>query len=109
MKFVRNAAGEMTQVDGGNWLLDKVNGFADWVVDKEIEIILKPLVGGIGKVALATWDWFVANLPDIMGYGSIAAGALIILSSMLGNGGIVKTVGWYFGALIIAICILGGV
>ncbi|MBU8908466.1 M23 family metallopeptidase [Desertibacillus haloalkaliphilus] len=91
-----------------NFFLEKFNQFSDWVIGKETELVLKPFANFIQEVTTDIWMWFVANLPDIMGYGTIAAGVLMIFSSMVGKGGMIKTLAWWFGALILAICILGG-
>lgn len=93
----------------GNYLLDKYNEFADWTVDKELEWLFKPVIKGLEKGLVHFGEWFVTNLPDIMGYTTIGVGAIIILSSMVGKAGMIKTLGWYFAAMILAICILGGV
>lgn len=90
-------------------LMDKYNGFADWAVDKELEWLFKPVVKGLEKGLIHFGEWLVMNLPDIMGYTTIGAGVFIILSSMVGKSGMMKTLGWYFAAMILAICILGGV
>ena len=58
---------------------------------------------------LDMWSWFILNLPDIIGYLTIGAGIGIILSAMIGRGGLMKVLGWYAGIVILAICILGGV
>ncbi|QFR56259.1 hypothetical protein PPK15_gp46 [Bacillus phage 000TH010] len=55
------------------------------------------------------WHWFLMNLPDIMGYSAILAGICIILGSMIGRGGMFKPLAYFAGALILALCILGGV
>jgi Peptidase family M23 len=60
------------------------------------------------NLTVDAWNWFVVNLPDIMGYGAIAAGVFVILGSMAGKGGMIKPLGIYVGALILALCILGG-
>lgn len=57
---------------------------------------------------LDMWNWFILNLPDIVGYMTMAAGAGIILSAMIGRGGMMKVLGWYAGIVILVICILGG-
>lgn len=93
----------------GNWFLDNVNNFADWAVGKQVELILNPIGALFKDIGVSLWNWFILNLPDIMGYATVGAGALIILSAMTGKGGIVRTTAWYFGLLIIAISILGGV
>jgi murein DD-endopeptidase MepM/ murein hydrolase activator NlpD len=97
------------ETSGDSWFLDKYNDFSDWFVGKEVEFILKPLGNLFKDIGTGLWSWFIANLPDIMGYGTILAGAIIILSAMAGKGGIIKPLAWYAGAMIIAVCILGSV
>lgn len=92
----------------GNWFMDKWNGAGDWVVKQETEFILKPLGAFFKEAAIELWNWFILNLPEIMGYSAIAAGIFIILSAMMGRN-ILKPLGWFSGALITALCILGGV
>jgi len=46
---------------------------------------------------------FLHNLPDIMGYGTILAGALVILGAMIGKGKMMKVLSIYGGSLIVAI------
>jgi hypothetical protein len=95
--------------DKPGWLMEKYNAFADWVIGKEIEFIGALAKNGLKEVIMDVWKWFVHNLPDIIGYTTVGAGVVIILSSMVGKGGMLKTIGWYFGAFILASCILGGV
>ncbi len=90
----------------GGWLLDKYNGISENVVEAETEFILKPIGALMKHISVEVWEWFVINLPDIMGYTTIAAGAFVILSSMVGRGNMMKTLGWYVGALILSLCIL---
>lgn len=92
-----------------SWAMGKLNEFSDWFVGKETEYLLKPLVKLFHDIGAATWHWFIVNLPDIMGYGAVLAGVCIIIGSMLGKGGMLKPLAIYAVALIIAICILGGV
>jgi hypothetical protein len=92
-----------------NWFLENYNAFADKVIGSQYQFILKPLGHFCRDVSIDVWNWFVLNLPDIIGYTTIGAGVVIILSSMVGKGGMLKTIGWYFGAFILATCILGGV
>jgi murein DD-endopeptidase MepM/ murein hydrolase activator NlpD len=103
---ISNMSGE---VEKTNWFLDQYNNFADWFVGKEVELVLKPLGNLFKDIGIGLWNWFIANLPDIMGYGTILAGAIIILSAMAGRGGIIRPLAWYAGAMIIAVCILGSV
>jgi hypothetical protein len=120
MKFIMNASGELTEVnDAGEFyiggkpepgsFMDKMNHFSDWVVSKEIELFIKPFVEFMQGLATTFWHWFIKVLPDLMGYGAIIAGICIILSAMIGRGGLLKPLAVYFAALVIAICILTSV
>jgi hypothetical protein len=95
--------------DKPGWLMEKYNAFSDKVIGSQYEFILKPIGHFFRDVSTDVWNWFVINLPDIIGYTTVGAGVIIILSSMVGRGGMLKTLGWYFGAFILAACILGGV
>lgn len=90
-----------------NWLVDKWNQAGDWVVDRELELILKPIGAFLKELTIQTWHWFILNLPDIIGYTAIGSGVMIILSAMMGRG-ILKPLGWFMSAFILAACILGG-
>jgi hypothetical protein len=94
--------------DQPNWLVEKWNQLGDFVIGKEKEFIGHPIQEFCYNVANNCWHWFIANLPDIIGYTAIGAGILIILSAMTGQG-ILKPLGWFFGAFVVAACILGGV
>lgn len=59
----------------------------------------------IKDIAFSAFNWFVGVLPDIVGYSALAAGALVILSSLVGNG-IMKPLGAFAGISIIAVSIL---
>jgi hypothetical protein len=107
MKFILGAAG-LEPAKEANGIMEKFNNFSDYVVGKEVELILAPIGGFLKECAIAAWQWFLINLPDILGYTTIGAGILIILSAMAGKG-VVKPLAWYFGAFIIAACILGSV
>jgi hypothetical protein len=89
-------------------LMDHFNQFSDWAIGKQVELIFKPLGLFLQQAAINAWHWFIVNLPDIIGYGTIATGVIIILSAMAGKG-IIKPLGWYAGALILAVCILGSI
>jgi len=91
-----------------NWLMDKWNQLGDYVIGKEQDMIGHPIQQFLHDTLLNCWHWFITNLPDILGYTTIGAGILIILSAMAGKG-IVKPLAWYFAAFILAACILGSV
>ena len=108
MKFILGESG-MTEAKDVNWIMDRYNDFSEWVVNKETEPVLKPVGEFFHGLGAALWQWFIENLPDMIGYGAVAAGILIIIGSMTGKGGMMKPLAYFSGALIIAICILGGV
>jgi hypothetical protein len=91
-----------------NWLVQKWNELGDFVIGKEKEFVGHPIQEFCYNVANDCWHWFIENLPDIIGYTAIGGGIIIILSAMTGHG-ILKPLGWVFGAFVVAVCILGGV
>lgn len=116
MKFINNGKGmELASniyIGGepadGSWL-DYINNGSEWLVDKQIELMLKPLGLLIQGLASSIWHWFIANLPDIMGYTTMVAAIFIVLSSMVGKGGFMKPLAWYSAALILSFVLLGTV
>lgn len=105
-----NLGPDVAAMSGGshNWLLDKYNHFADHVIEKENYMLLQPFLGMLKELCRELWTWFLANLPDLMGYGTILAGAIIIIGAMIGKGGLLKSLAIYAGGLILSICILLG-
>ena len=85
-----------------------IERFADWFVGKEVDFILKPLGAFLKACAVGAGKWFLSVLPDVMGYGAIVAGGVVILYAMAGAG-YVKPLAVYAGLLIVAVCVLGGV
>ncbi|ADY24854.1 hypothetical protein P4U05_20540 [Bacillus paranthracis] len=117
MKFILDG-GKMVLANAGGYIgekakegsfMDTLNHFSDSIVHTEIEFILKPIGHFFKECGVLLWDGFVINLPDLMGYATLAAGAFIIISSMLGKGSMMKTISWYTTLLILALTILGGV
>lgn len=117
MKFILDG-GQMILANAGGYIgekakegsfMDIINDFSDSIVQTEVELILKPIGYFFKECGALLWDWFIVSLPDLMGYTTIAAGAFIIISSMLGKGSLMKTVSWYAALLILALTILGGV
>ncbi|MGO4890262.1 M23 family metallopeptidase [Anaerobacillus sp. MEB173] len=104
-----NAITGNIEAEKSNFFLEKFNAFSDWVVGKEVEFVFKPLGDFLKQVSIDTWNWIIVNLPDIMGYTTMAAGAFVILFSMIGKGGMMKPLGIYAGLLILALAILTGV
>lgn len=115
MKYVFDGKGMVAAAAGyigekakeGTWL-DSLNKFSDSIVGKEMEVVFKPTGQFLVECLSSLGHWFLVNLPDIMGYVTIASGVLIILSGMLGKANVTKTMSWYAGAFIVAICVLGG-
>lgn len=105
-----NYAAAVAGASGDNsWMMDKFNTFSDWFVGKEVEMIGIPIKNFLNESLSNIWHWFIFNLPDMMGYFTIGAGILIIISALIGNGSLLKTLGWYIGIMITALCILGGI
>jgi hypothetical protein len=92
----------------GNWFVDKWNQLGDFVIGKERDFIGHPIQEFCYNLANGFWHWFIMNLPDIIGYICVGGGILVILSALTGKG-ILKPIGWVFGAFVVAACILGGV
>lgn len=97
----------MTNVrEGWLWQFDR------WVIEKEKEIIgdvsdsfLRNLGNGIKNIGIDIWNWFVPTIPDLIGYGAVATGVLVIISTMAGRG-VVKPIGLFGGITVLAICVL---
>lgn len=88
--------------------MEHLNNFSDSIVSKEMEVIFKPVGMFLTECLSNLGHWLLFNLPDIMGYVTVASGVLIILTGMLGKANVTKTMSWYFGAFIVAVCVLGG-
>lgn len=117
MKFVSGPLGNWVEVrtdppaeDASWWqsIWNSLNDGTDYLLEKEVELLLKPLGLFLQKCAVMLWHWFLTNLPDIMGYGAILTGVCIILGSMIGKGGMMKPIAIYSGFFIIALLLLGG-
>lgn len=80
--------------------------FSEWAQKQGDKFVLEPIGNTIKNIGSASWNWFVDSLPDIVGYCTLVAGGTIILSSMVGSGGIMKPIAVYAGLVIIAISIL---
>ena len=91
-----------------HWL-NKANDFVNEKLEEADRGIGQEVWGSV-KTTLAdwgivVWDWFVAVLPDIVGYSALGCGALMALSALAGRG-IVKPAG-LFGAIgIVSVSIL---
>lgn len=95
-----------------------MNGFWDWfnegVADFERKHIIEPgneffkenIRTFLAETGRTVWDWFLQTIPDLVGYGTIAAGALVMLGSMVGRGGLLKPLGYLAGGVVLAVCIL---
>lgn len=99
---VANSSGD------SSWMMDKFNNFSDWFIGKEMDVIGVPVKNFLNESLSNIWHWFIFNLPDMMGYFTIGTGIMIIISALIGNGSLLKTLGWYVGIMITALCILGG-
>ncbi|UGB31726.1 M23 family metallopeptidase [Metabacillus sp. B2-18] len=65
--------------DQSNWFLDSVNSFSDYIINKEVEFIFKPIGIGIKNMAIDLFWYIQTNIPEIMGSITLLAAALIIL------------------------------
>ena len=91
---------------------DLILRYDRWVIEKEKEMIgkasesfLRNLGNGIKNIGLDIWDWFVTVIPDLIGYGAVATGVFVIISTMAGRG-VVKPMGLFGGITVLAICVL---
>lgn len=96
-------------IHSNGWLMDKINHFSNKVIGAENELLVGPAIKMFKDLGAAFWGWFVLHLPDIVGYGAIAAGIGMVLGSMVGKGGMMKPFALFVGLFILAACILGGV
>lgn len=92
--------------EGWLWQYDR------WFIEKEKEFIGKATEGflanlgqGIKNIGMDIWNWFVPTIPDLIGYGAVATGVLVIFNSMASRG-VVKPMGWFAGVSVLAVCIL---
>lgn len=111
MKFLLTANGMKEVSDPSFFEIahEKFQDFSELIVGKEMEVIVRPFLSFIEDCFVNLGHWFIANLPDIMGYSTILCGICVILCSFSKNTTIVKPLGIWGIANIIAICILGGV
>lgn len=68
-----------------NTLLDKYNQFADWVVGKEIEVILKPtatFLKGVATDVVTTLNFYSA---EIITLGLVICGVGMMVGSIFGK------------------------
>jgi hypothetical protein len=85
--------------------MDWLNHGADKIMGKEkevTEVVSHPVLSFIGHQLADFGHWLVSNMPEIMGYGTVLAGACIVLGSMIGKGGMMKPLVVYAMALIVA-------
>lgn len=60
------------------------------------------------ELAIDTFKWMITILPDFVGYSTLVAGVLVMLSTIAGKG-MLKPLGIYCSLLIFSICMLGSV
>lgn len=97
-----------TPAKDGSWM-DFFNNFSEAVLQGEMELIIKPLGHFLRDFGQFLWEWFIFILPDLMGYGAVFYGVLIILGAMTSKGQMMKHLGRYGAYLIASTCILGSV
>lgn len=88
---------------------DKFKDFADYVIGKETEYVFYPFWDFIQDSMISLGHWIITNLPEIMGYSTILCAICIVICSFTSSQSIIKPIGLWAVATIIAICILGGV
>lgn len=86
---------------------DKIEEFEQkHIIDPSNEFLLNKLGTSLVELGKDIWHWFVEVLPDVAGYGTIAAGVFIMVSPMANRGGMMKPLGFLAGGLIMSVCIL---
>lgn len=93
----------------GGWL-DRLNHLSDRLAGKEADLteaVTHPILTGFKHLAADLGSWTLTNLPDLMGYGAMAAGALIIVDGATGRG-MMRPLAYYIIALIISFVLLAG-
>lgn len=86
----------------GEWLFEQDE---NPLYERAAASALDNIFEGAKYIGKAVWDWFIPVLPDLIGYGAVATGVLVILSTMAGRGA-VKPIGYFSGITILAVCIL---
>lgn len=111
MKFLLTASGmkEVTDPSLLEKAHEKFQGFADYVNGKETEYVFHPFWDFIQDIMISLGHWIVTNLPEIMGYSTILCAICIVICSFTSSQSMIKPIGLWAVATIIAICILGGV
>lgn len=70
------------QSDGGgigSWALDKFNGFADWFIGKQTEILWRPISNSITEIATDLYNAIYLIIPEIAGMLTILAGVMLMV------------------------------
>lgn len=89
------------------WLNKQIEDFEQKnIIEPGNEFIINKVGTGLKEGGIVIWDWFVSVLPDIMGYGTMATGALVILGAMVGREGMIKPLGYLSGGVILSLCVL---
>jgi Na+-translocating ferredoxin:NAD+ oxidoreductase RnfE subunit len=104
MKFILGVTGNLEPQQTG--VGGALKGANDWLAEKNAEVVLDMFIGFLNGFGAALWRFFLHNLPDIMGYGAMFAGAAMILCAMFSKNGMMRPLSYYSAALILAICIL---
>jgi len=88
------------------WINGKTSEWEQRMFERGNQELLKPIGEWIKDIGTDIWVWFVGVLPDIAGYGVFATGALVMLSPLVGRGGMMKPLSYMVGGLILTVCIL---
>lgn len=80
--------------------------FAKPTVESVKDSIYADIRGGLAELGVKAWDWFVHIIPDIAGYGTLVAGGMIMIGSLIGEGATFKPAGYLAAGLIVSVCIL---
>lgn len=93
-----------------DWINEKTYKWEQNLIDEGNNTLAEQLLKPIGEffvyVGKESWNWFIEYLPDMVGYGTMATGAFIILGSMVDKGGLMKPLSYYTCGLVASLCIL---
>lgn len=79
----------------GSYFLDKYNDFADYVIGKQMEVVVKPVGNALADMATRASESIYAVLPEIGGIITIAAGVMLMIP-LIERG---KVLGGYVSAM----------
>jgi hypothetical protein len=66
--------------DQKGFITDKFNQVSDWVIQKEVEFIFKPLGNALKDLAIMFCDWLTASMPNIGFMIAVLTGVIIMIT-----------------------------